>query len=393
MSTARPVVSVYDLSGSSSSTTCAPTVFQAPLRPDLVRSVHSAMAKNKRQARGVKFEAGYETAAASWGTGRAVSRIPRVPGGGTHRSGQGAFGNMCRGGGMFAPLKTWRRWHRKSNLTEKRHAMASAIAASALPPLVMARGHRIGEVPELPLVLSQGVESVQKTKEAIAVLEALGAGADLQKVKDSKKIRAGAGKMRNRRYVMRRGPLVVYSEDDGLTKAFRNIPGIELCQVDRLNLLQVAPGGTFGRFIIWTQPAFDHLQQLFGSYRSGAALKSGYRLPRPLMTNADVAKIINSEEVQAVCRPALAPARRVGQKKNALKNRQMMAKLNPGALHRAKLRAQAQQEGTQAHAQKVAAIRARAEQAKKSSKIGKTFYEELTAAYQPSVESESEDEE
>ncbi|KAF4748880.1 60S ribosomal protein L4, partial [Perkinsus olseni] len=204
MSTARPVVSVYDLSGSSSSTTCAPTVFQAPLRPDLVRSVHSAMAKNKRQARGVKFEAGYETAAASWGTGRAVSRIPRVPGGGTHRSGQGAFGNMCRGGGMFAPLKTWRRWHRKSNLTEKRHAMASAIAASALPPLVMARGHRIGEVPELPLVLSQGVESVQKTKEAIAVLEALGAGADLQKVKDSKKIRAGAGKMRNRRYVMRR---------------------------------------------------------------------------------------------------------------------------------------------------------------------------------------------
>ena len=32
------------------------------------------------------------------GTGRAVARIPRVRGGGTHRSGQGAFGNMCRGG-------------------------------------------------------------------------------------------------------------------------------------------------------------------------------------------------------------------------------------------------------------------------------------------------------
>ena len=61
-----------------------------------------------------------QTSAESWGTGRAVSRIPRVPGGGTHRAGQGAFGNMCRGGRMFAPTKTWRRWHRKVNVNEKR---------------------------------------------------------------------------------------------------------------------------------------------------------------------------------------------------------------------------------------------------------------------------------
>merc|ERR1719378_1800820 len=112
------------------------------------------MAKNKRQAHGGKYEAGYDTAAISWGTGRAVARIPRVPGGGTHRSGQGAFGNMCRGGGMFNPTKTWRRWHRKVNTTQKRHAIASAIAASALPPLVMARGHRVDHVSELPLVVS-----------------------------------------------------------------------------------------------------------------------------------------------------------------------------------------------------------------------------------------------
>ena len=35
--------------------------------------------------------------------GRAVARIPRVSGGGTHRAGQAAFGNMCRSGRMFAP--------------------------------------------------------------------------------------------------------------------------------------------------------------------------------------------------------------------------------------------------------------------------------------------------
>ena len=112
-------------------------------------------------------KAGHQTAAESWGTGRAVSRIPRVQGGGTQRSGQGAFGNMCRSGRMFAPTKVWRKWHRKVNLNERRYAVASAIAASACPPLVMARGHRIDEVPELPLVVDSSVDSLAKTKDCL----------------------------------------------------------------------------------------------------------------------------------------------------------------------------------------------------------------------------------
>ena len=83
---------------------------------------------------------GHQTSAESWGTGRAVARIPRVRGGGTHRSGQGAFGNMCRGGRMFAPTKTWRRWHRKIGVNQKRYAMVSAIAATSSPALVMSKG-------------------------------------------------------------------------------------------------------------------------------------------------------------------------------------------------------------------------------------------------------------
>lgn len=83
---------------------------------------------------------GHQTSAESWGTGRAVARIPRVRGGGTHRSGQGAFGNMCRGGRMFAPTKTWRRWHRKINVNQRRYAITSAIAATGVPALVMSKG-------------------------------------------------------------------------------------------------------------------------------------------------------------------------------------------------------------------------------------------------------------
>jgi len=52
-------------------------------------------------------------------SGRAVARIPRVSGGGTHRAGQAAFGNMCRSGRMFAPTKVWRKWHVKVNQGQK----------------------------------------------------------------------------------------------------------------------------------------------------------------------------------------------------------------------------------------------------------------------------------
>jgi len=67
--------------------------------------------------------------AESWGTGRAVARIPRVSGSGTHRAGQGAFGNQCRKGRMFAPLKTWRRWHRKVNLKQKKTRCCLSIGS------------------------------------------------------------------------------------------------------------------------------------------------------------------------------------------------------------------------------------------------------------------------
>lgn len=235
-----------------------------------------SIAKNKRQAYAVSEKAGHQTSAESWGTGRAVARIPRVGGGGTHRSGQAAFGNMCRGGRMFAPTKTWRRWHVKVNQNQRRFATVSALAASALPSLVLARGHRIEEIEEVPLVVGNAVESFRKTKEAVALLKSLRAYRDVVKVSNSRKLRAGKGKMRNRRHRQRRGPLVVYNEDDGIVKAFRNLPGVEVVNVRRLNLLQLAPGGHIGRFIIWTEGAFALLDDVFGTFDKAAVYKKDY---------------------------------------------------------------------------------------------------------------------
>ena len=85
---------MYNDQGEATSQTPLPAVFKAPIRPDVINFVHSNIAKNKRQPYAVSKLAGHQTSAESWGTGRAVARIPRVRGGGTHRSGQGAFGNV-----------------------------------------------------------------------------------------------------------------------------------------------------------------------------------------------------------------------------------------------------------------------------------------------------------
>jgi large subunit ribosomal protein L4e len=243
---------------------------------------------------------------------------------------------------MFAPTKTWRKWNAKINTNQKRFAVVSALAASALPSLVMARGHRIDNVPEVPLVVPDSFQSLAKTKKALEALKECGADADVEKAKESRKIRAGVGKMRNRRHVQRRGPLVVFAEDHGITQAFRNLPGVELAHVDRLNLLQLAPGGHLGRFIIWTKSAFNRLDSIFGSITRVSTQKKGYTLPRPIMTNPDVTRLINSDEVQSKVRPGNFVLQRYHKKKNPLRNLGVGVKLNPYsmALRRSELLAQ-----------------------------------------------------
>uniref|UniRef100_A0A3Q4HCR6 Ribosomal protein L4 n=1 Tax=Neolamprologus brichardi TaxID=32507 RepID=A0A3Q4HCR6_NEOBR len=297
-----------------------PAVFKAPIRPDVVNFVHTNMRKNNRQPYAVSELAGHQTSAESWGTGRAVARIPRVRGGGTHRSGQGAFGNQFS-------LSLLRISQRQSSLL----------------------GHRIEEIPEVPLVVEDKVEGYKKTKEAVLLLKKLKAWNDIKKVYASQRMRAGKGKMRNRRRIQRRGPCIIYNQDAGLTKAFRNIPGITLLNVNKLNLLRLAPGGHVGRFCIWTESAFRKLDDLYGTWRKAASLKSmhsktstswsvflnyvifnevlslsnikliirlfclhargtlildssSFSLPMHKMTNTDLTRILKSEEIQKALR-------------------------------------------------------------------------------------------
>nr|SVE74251.1 EOG090X0822 [Daphnia barbata] len=338
---ARPLITVYnEKAEASGSSIQLPAIFRAPIRPDIVSFVQQQMSMNRRQPYCVSEKAGHQTSAESWGTGRAVARIPRVRGGGTHRSGQGAYGNMCRGGRMFAPTKTWRRWHRKINVNQKRYALCSAVAASGIPSLVMSKGHLINDVPEMPLVVTDKVQEYNKTKQAVALLRRLRAWTDVQKVYKTRRFRAGKGKMRNRRRTSKLGPLIIYGKDQGLTKAFRNIPGVSLISVNKLNLMKLAPGGHVGRFCIWTESAFQRLNALYGTWRQKSKLKSDYNLPQPIMTGTDLSRLLKSDEIQkAIRRPRQAELycvhwktiRRASVRRNPLTNMRALMKLNPYA--------------------------------------------------------------
>ncbi|CAD2218497.1 Ribosomal protein L4/L1 family/60S ribosomal protein L4 C-terminal domain containing protein, putative [Angomonas deanei] len=329
---ARPSVSVYSSSSDAVvGNVPLPAVFTAPIRSDIVQFVHTNMAKNSRQAYAVNRLSGMNHSAHSWGTGRAVARIPRISGGGSSSSGSGAFGNMCRGGRMFAPTKIFRRWHRKINLHQKRLAVVSALAASSLPSLVMSRGHKIENIPEVPLVVEDSIQGYEKTKEAVAFLRAIAAIDDINRVNDSRELRAGRGKMRNRRYVARRGPMLVLPDNKG-TRAFRNIFGLDLANVNALNLLHLAPGGHVGRFVIWTKGAFEQLDAIFGTFTEASAVKKGFVLPAPMLTNTDVTRILQSEEVRRVLKPKkLQPKKASGRRQptNGIKNRRLRLRLNP----------------------------------------------------------------
>jgi len=286
---------------------------------------------------------------------------------------------------MFSPTKTWRRWHRRVNVKEKRNAVVTALAASCLPPLVMARGHRIDDVAELPMVVSDGLESMTRTRPTFKLLEKLGLKNELKKVADSKRIRAGKGKARNRKYKKRLGPLIIYNEDNGIVRATRNIPGVESACVTRLNILRLAPGGNFGRFVIWTESAFKKLHDIYGTLKSGAPMKKGYTLPRAQMENADIARIINSTEVQSVLRPKLEAPKTFPQKRNALKNKAVMRQLNPY---------EPPKETTeQIKKRKADRIKASKEYNKKHKTGDNTFWKNLLRAFEKPKQAEEEKEE
>ncbi|MDF2956942.1 MAG: Ribosomal protein L4 [Candidatus Alkanophagales archaeon MCA70_species_1] len=246
---------VLSLSGEVVREIVLPPVFMEEYRPDLIKRAVLAAQANRLQPYGASVLAGRDTSAESWGPGYGVARVPRIK---TGR--RAARVPQAVGGRRAHPPKPEKILSEKINKKERRKALRSAIAATADESLVRQRGHKFSA--ELPIVMEDAFEGLKKTRDVKEVFERIGVWEDVLRAKE-RKVRAGIGKMRGRRYKTKKSVLIVFGTEgghEGIRRAARNLPGVDVVHVRLLNAELLAPGTHAGRLTVWTESAIRGLE-------------------------------------------------------------------------------------------------------------------------------------
>ncbi len=241
---------VLSISGSIDHEIELPAVFTSEYRPDLIKKAVISIQSHRYQPHGAYPYAGITASAVGWGSGRGASHVPRLKNGS-----RAAKVPQAKGGREAHPPKVAKILSREINRKERRKALGSAIAATISDELVRSRGHVFEG--SLPFVLSNEFESLGKTKDVIAALRAIGVYGDILRSEGSRKVRAGRGKMRGRRYKQRKSLLIVTGSQP--LRAARNLAGVDVCPVDSLNVELLAPGTHSARLTVWTEDAIARL--------------------------------------------------------------------------------------------------------------------------------------
>lgn len=263
------MVKIFGLDGKIKEEINLPKVFSHPIREDLILRAFLAIKSHKRQPYGPGELSGLRTSAHYHGErrerysmmNRGIARHQRLHG----KTVPGLFWQariapQTKGGRPSHPPLPEKNWYQKINKKEKIKAIASAIAATAVLDLVKNK-HRLDGLKELPIVVEDGIENVSKTKEVTEFLEAIGLKEELERLKE-RKIRAGKGKMRGRKYKKKKGILFVVKNDEKIKKAIENIPGCEVVRVKDLSVEHLAPGGKPGRLTVFTKGAIEELEKM-----------------------------------------------------------------------------------------------------------------------------------
>lgn len=245
-----------------------PFQFEEEYRPDLIHRAVLAVQSHKRQAYAASSDAGKRASAklsrrrrdyrGSYGFG--ISRVPRkiLTRRGMRMNWVGAFAPGTVGGRKAHPPKSEKVWWKKINEKERAKAIRSAIAATVRKEVVAERGHLIPE--GYPFVLDEKFELMSRTRDIIEALKKLGLEQEMARA-EGKKVRAGKGKSRGRKYKRSKGPLIVVSKTDKIGRAAANIPGIDVAEVKNLNAELLAPGAKAGRLVLWTNAAINTLEK------------------------------------------------------------------------------------------------------------------------------------
>ncbi|MFB0501099.1 MAG: 50S ribosomal protein L4 [Candidatus Bathyarchaeia archaeon] len=251
---------VFDLKGKQVGKVSLAPIFKIPTRPDVIKRSVVAIRSHRFQPQGRDILAGKRTTAESRGVGLGIARVARLKG----RGQRAAFIPFAVGGRATHPPVVEKKIKKKIPRKEMRLALRSAVAATASKEVVASRGHMIDDVPDFPLVVVDEIQGLKKTKEVEEVFIHIGVWPDIFRVKESRKVRAGKGKMRGRKMKQAVGPLLVISKNEGIAEAARNLPGVDIASVDNLNVELLAPGTHPGRLTIWTSSAFEKAVKLDG---------------------------------------------------------------------------------------------------------------------------------
>src|ERR671927_391010 len=161
---------VVSLTGKDSNEVELPIVFDTPYRPEVIHKVYVNLLSHSYQRQGRYPAAGENVSAESRNTGLGIARLARARGEGFPRAGQAAGVAGVRHGRAAHPPEAWKVIYKKINHKERQLGLCSAIAATAQKELVRGRGHKIGDNIKLPMVVSNDIESITKTKDLKKVL-------------------------------------------------------------------------------------------------------------------------------------------------------------------------------------------------------------------------------
>ena len=251
---------VFDLKGKEVSQVNLPQIFNTPTRPDVIKRAVVTIQSHKYQPQGRDPMAGKRNTAESRHAGLGIARVPRLK----ERGQRAAFAPGTVGGRTAHAPRSEKVIKKKLPKKEMNLALRSAVAATGSKETVAARGHIVDDIPDFPLVVVDDIQSLKKTKDIEEALVSLGVWSDVFRVKESRKIRAGKGKMRGRKMKQAVGPLLVIANNDGVAEAARNIPGVDVTSVENLNAELLAPGTHPGRLTLWTSSAFEKVGTVFG---------------------------------------------------------------------------------------------------------------------------------
>lgn len=259
-----------------------PEQFKEPVRRDLIKRAVLAIQANNRQQYGASPEAGKRYSAfvskrrrdykGTYGIGQ--SRTPRKI---LNRSGTrfyfvGAFAPQTVGGRRAHPPKASKVWEQKINETENRKSIRSALSSTVIKELVAERGHKVPAA--YPFIISDDVQKITKSTDLKKALIALGFEEEMKRA-SIKKVRAGKGKTRGRKYKTKTSILFVVSEPCELQKSAKNFSGFDVTLPEALNAEILAPGAEPGRLTLYTESAIKKItdQKLFTKNFKGESTK------------------------------------------------------------------------------------------------------------------------